>query len=133
MRERWLKASARIVASADNPGNEPGPLIRSEPEIHEYVVELMTPQGSRQAPVSEFSRFVHGPGAFLHVEVGSKTGEIKVDHDAMTAAAVQFMRQTPEARPGYARRAASAPRAAPDSPPPAAGGISPFDIDAGPG
>jgi hypothetical protein len=66
-------------------------------------VEVVTPQGPRRVSVSEFSRFVHEVGAYMHVEIGSKSGEVKVDHDAMTKVAVQLMQDRPDARPGYGK------------------------------
>ena len=109
MRERWHKATAMIVESPDNPPDAVGPTFNDDPEIHAYVVEIVTPQGPRRTVVSEFSRFVHEVGAFLHVEIGSRSGEVKVDHDAMTEVAVQLMRDRQEARPRYARQQPGTP------------------------
>jgi hypothetical protein len=39
----------------------------------------------------------------MHVRVSTKTGEITVDHDAMTQVAVQLMKDHPEARPNHVR------------------------------
>jgi hypothetical protein len=39
----------------------------------------------------------------MHVRVSTKTGEITVDHDAMTQVAVQLMKDHPEARPTHVR------------------------------
>jgi hypothetical protein len=111
MREKWHKATGMIVESPDNPPGAVGPTFHADPEIHAYVVEVVTPHGPRRAGMSEFSRFVHEVGALMHVEIGSKSGEVKVDHDAMTKVAVQLMQDRPEARPGYARYQSGGPAA----------------------
>ncbi len=103
MREKWLKATAMIVESRDNPADAVGPTFHVTADVHEYTIEIVTAQGPRRARVSMFSRFVHEVGALMHVEVSNKTGEVKVDHDAMTKVAVQLMKDHPEAAPGYVR------------------------------
>ncbi len=104
MREKWHKATAMIVESHDNPPDAVGPAFHVSADVHEYVIEVVGPQGPRRVTVAMFSRFVHEAGALIYVEISGKTGEVKVDHDAMSEVAVQLMKDHPEAAPGYARR-----------------------------
>ena len=144
MREKWHKATAMIVESHDNPPDAVGPAFHVSADVHEYVIEVVGPQGPRRVTVAMFSRFVHEAGALIYVEISGKTGEVKVDHDAMSEVAVQLMKDHPEAAPGYARRrqlpdespASTSPVLFPSGPPAAPivqSSFSAFDTDGGDG
>jgi hypothetical protein len=62
------------------------------------VIEVRKPNGEMlRATVSQTSRFVHPVGSPMHVEVNFKTGEAKIDPQAMSKMAQEMLRNRPSA------------------------------------
>lgn len=63
--------------------------------LREYLVEVRRPSGEVvRTMVTENSRFVHSVGSPIHVEVNFKTGEAKIDPNAMSKLTSQTLRNS---------------------------------------
>lgn len=110
-----IKATGTIIESPDAPPGATGPTFLAAAGSHEYVIDVAQPNGQLvRAKVTMSSRFVHPVGAAVPVELNTKTGDVTVNHHAMSQIAMALMRDHPDAVPGSAAQARSA-RILPDS------------------